>query len=183
MSPSAVTFALDTCTPYLTLALNWEGGSLAFSEEVGRAHAELLADTTKTLFNDAGLPFRANTIVIGTGPGSYTGVRIGASYALGLARIWGATVLGVPTLEGLVSGDGPQAVSMDARKGNVYSAIYEVEGGVVSSVKQLPSKQTLEEFVSSINNLPHQQDVPLNGLSLLRAGLKHGIKDWNLSYL
>lgn len=179
----SVTLALDTATPFLTLALLWDSGELERSSEVGRAHAELLPEKTAALFAEAGLPFRADQIVIGSGPGSYTGVRVGASYALGLGRVWSAPVVGVSTLEGLVVGSGQQAVSLDARKGNVYSAIYEAEGGVVSAVALPVAKRPLDEFEGLSAGLPHWRDTAPSGLALLRAGLAHGTKDWELAYL
>lgn len=178
-----VTLALDTATPFLTLALAWDAGALEVSREVGRAHAELLADATKALFDDAGLPFQADTIVIGTGPGSYTGVRVGASYALGLGCVWNAPVIGVSTLEGLVRGSGRQAVSQDARKGNVYSAIYDVQNGVVEEVVEPVAKREATAFAALLADLRHHQDTAPSGLALLRAGLAHGEKDWQLAYL
>lgn len=178
-----VTLALDTATPFLTLALAWEGGHLEESREVGRAHAELLADATQAIFTQAGLPFRAETIVIGTGPGSYTGVRVGASYALGLGRVWNAPVLGVSTLEALVQGSGRQAVSQDARKGNVYSAIYDAQSGVVAQVVEGVAKREAGAFAALAHGLPHYQDTAPSGLSLLRAGLAHGKREWQLAYL
>lgn len=178
-----VTLALDTATPFLTLALTWDNGALEQAQEVGRAHAELLPEAVRALFAGAGLPFFADQIVIGTGPGSYTGVRVGASYALGLGRVWGAPVLGVSTLESLVRADGPQAVSMDARKGHRYAAIYQVQDGVVSSVVQPPAKVEAEAFAQSLGGMVHHQDTPPSGLALLRAGLAHGQRDWELSYL
>lgn len=178
-----VTLALDTATPYLTLALLWEGGELESSREVGRAHAELLAGAVQDIFAEAGLPFRADQIIIGTGPGSYTGVRVGASYALGLGRVWSAPVLGVCTLEGLVVGSGPQAVSLDARKGNVYSAVYEAENGVVSRVIEGPAKREGAEFAGAYAHWPQHHDTPPSGLGLLRAGLAHGAREWELAYL
>ncbi|GAA5511435.1 hypothetical protein Dcar01_00144 [Deinococcus carri] len=187
--PAPVTLALDTATPFLTLALTWADGELAFSEEVGRAHAERLADAAAGLFRQAGLPFRADQLVIGTGPGSYTGVRVGASYALGLGRAWGAPVRGVPTLEALVRGEdgqvpeGEVAVSLDARRGNVYGAVYEVRGGVVTRVIHPPEKRPLEKFAAQIGPLPHHRDTAPDGLALLRAGLNHGETEWALAYL
>ncbi|SMB91042.1 tRNA (adenosine(37)-N6)-threonylcarbamoyltransferase complex dimerization subunit type 1 TsaB [Deinococcus hopiensis] len=183
--PAAVTLALDTATPFLTLALTWEGGAVQSAEEVGRLHAERLPGGVRALFAEAGLPFRASEIVIGTGPGSYTGVRVGASYALGLGRVWGAPVRGVPTLEALVGGaeDGAVAVSLGARRGNVYGAVYGVAGGVVARVIHPPTKQTLEEFGALAAELPHLGDVTPDGLALLRAGQAHGASDWALAYL
>lgn len=178
-----VTLALDTATPFLTLALAWPGGEVEAVQEVGRASAERLADETRALFSRAGLPFHADTIVIGTGPGSYTGVRVGASYALGLGRVWGAQVRGVSTLESLVSGEGPQAVSLDARKGNVYSAVYEVSGGTVTDVLHPIARRNLEAFEAGLGGLPHHRDPHPSGLALLRAGLAHGDAQWALAYL
>ncbi|WP_412027712.1 tRNA (adenosine(37)-N6)-threonylcarbamoyltransferase complex dimerization subunit type 1 TsaB [Deinococcus yunweiensis] len=178
-----VTLALDTATPHLTVALAWSGGGLAESVEVGRAHAERLPAAVHDLFARAGLPLRAQTIVIGTGPGSYTGVRVGASYALGLATVWGARVLGVSTLEALVDGDGPQGVSLDARKGHVYGAVYDVQAGTVTGTRHAPAKHTLDDFTALLGGRFHRQDVAPDGLALLRAGLDHGTPDWTLAYL
>lgn len=183
IAPAQVVLALDTATPWLTLALRWAGGEAAESREVGRAHAEELPAATRQLFERAGLALRADLIVIGTGPGSYTGVRVGASYALGLGRVWGAPVRGVSTLEGLVRGDGPQAVSLDARKGNVYGAVYTVRDGAVEGTQHAPRKYSLEAFGTLIGTLPHQRDAAPDGLALLEAGLRHGAEDWALAYL
>ncbi len=182
-APAQVVLALDTATPWLTLALRWDGDETALSREVGRAHAEELPAATRDLFADAGLPFRADVIILGTGPGSYTGVRVGASYALGLGRVWGAPTLGVSTLEGLVRGNGPQAVSLDARKGNVYGAVYEVRDGAVDAVRHPPGKHSLEGFGTLAGPLPHYQGAAPDGLALLAAGLRHGATDWTLAYL
>lgn len=186
----AVTLALDTATPHLTLALGQGAGQpalerpiLEWREEVGRAHAERVAGALDELFGRAGLPRRADAVVIGTGPGSYTGVRVGASYALGLARVWGAPVLGVSTLEALVRGDGPQAVALDARKGNVYGAVYDVTAGVVTAVRHAPRKFALEDFRALAGDLPLHLDPVPSGPALLRAGLDHGARDWALAYL
>ncbi|WP_394649151.1 tRNA (adenosine(37)-N6)-threonylcarbamoyltransferase complex dimerization subunit type 1 TsaB [uncultured Deinococcus sp.] len=185
MTVPAVTLALDTATPHLTLALGQGAGQpmLEWREEVGRAHAERVAGALDELFARAGLPRRADAVVIGTGPGSYTGVRVGASYALGLARVWGAPVLGVSTLEALVRGDGPQAVALDARKGNVYGAVYEVTAGVVTGTRHAPQKYPLEEFRALAADLPLRLDPLPSGEALLRAGLDHGARDWALAYL
>ncbi|BDP42080.1 tRNA (adenosine(37)-N6)-threonylcarbamoyltransferase complex dimerization subunit type 1 TsaB [Deinococcus aetherius] len=185
----SVTLALDTATPFLTLAVRWPGGERHFSEEVGRAHAERLADATRSLFGEAGLPFRAERIVIGTGPGSYTGVRVGASYALGLGRVWNVPVLGVSTLEGLVRGPGGEvpggrvAVAQGARRGQVYGAVYEVREGAVAEVVHAPAKRPLEEFEALAAGLPLRRDTAPGGLALLEAGARHGQAEWSLAYL
>lgn len=75
-----------------------------------------------------GSPADIEAIVVGTGPGSYTGLRVGIATALGLARGSGARMLGVPSGESLVFGElapgETGAVVLDARQGEIYFAVY-----------------------------------------------------------
>lgn len=73
-------------------------------------------------------PETIDAIAIAAGPGSYTGLRIGAALAKGLAEGWGKKILPVSTLEGLAyrvrETDALVCPIMDARRGQVYSGIY-----------------------------------------------------------
>lgn len=182
------TLALDTSTPYLTLALRWTGGELERSEHIERAHAEQLPAGVRALFAAAGQEFHAERIVIGTGPGSYTGVRIGASYALALARVWQAELLGVSTLTALLSPEmGWQAPALDARRENVYGALYRVDesGGVHAG--QPPAKYAASDFsaFAEAEGATFRFDVTPSGLSLIRAAETLGRSEpqLELSYL
>ncbi|MFC4455806.1 tRNA (adenosine(37)-N6)-threonylcarbamoyltransferase complex dimerization subunit type 1 TsaB [Deinococcus sonorensis] len=184
MPDDRLTLALDTATPHLSLALLGPDVALSRVVEVGRAHAERLPQEVQALFQEAGLPLRAGRIVVGTGPGSYTGLRVGASYALGLGRAWTVPVLGVSSLEAL--GDmqeGELAVSMDARKGQVYGAIYRLQQGVVSQTLLPDGKYPLAEFEAHVDGRPWTRDQAPDPLRLARAGVQHGQPDWTLSYL
>ena len=182
-----ITLALDTSTPFLTLALQWPGGELAAAERIERAHAERLADGVQALFNEAGLAFQAERVVIGCGPGSYTGVRIGASYALALARVWGAPLLGVSTLCSLLpAGAGRYAPALDARKGQVYGALYEVTAqGVTQLLAE--AKYPAGEFsdLAGARGAALRLDTVPSGLSLIRAAehLGQNAPEQHLSYL
>ena len=92
--------ALETSTPFLVLG--WTDGQEVREaiHHVERAHAEKISHYL-TEFNTP----RAEMIVVGAGPGSYTGVRVAASYALGLARAWQAQVVRVSTLEAIAAND------------------------------------------------------------------------------
>jgi tRNA threonylcarbamoyladenosine biosynthesis protein TsaB len=183
-TPATIILSIDSGTPHLSLGLSAGTQTFARVTEVGRASAERLPAEVNALFLEAGLPLRADLIVVGTGPGSYTGLRVGASYALGLGRAWGVRVLGVSTLEGLATGpDGLVAVSMDARKEQVYGAVYRVQGGVVTETVHAAAKYPLSAFEVLAAGLPWQRDVPPDAHALARNALHHGSSEWELAYL
>ena len=175
--------SIECGTPYLSLGLTVNGHSIggqgvtghdvaghnvtgrgfSFSRvtEVGRTHAERLPAELEALFAEAALPLRADKIVIGSGPGSYTGLRVGASYALGLGRAWGVPVLGVCTLEGLAG----------------------AEDGVVAETLHPAARYPLTNFGVLAAGLEWRRDVPPDPLVLARNGLDHGHEEWELVYL
>jgi len=67
------------------------------------------------------------------GPGTFTGVRMGITCAMGLAEALGKSVCGVSNLEALAEfGMGPlRAVTIDARRGDIYAAVYGPEGALI----------------------------------------------------
>jgi tRNA threonylcarbamoyladenosine biosynthesis protein TsaB len=166
--------AIDTSN-YLALAILETDGTremltLEHSEDVGRAHAEVILERIQALFARANLSPHADLIAIGTGPGSYTGLRVGASLGLGLARAWNAQVIGVPSLEAIaVTREGRVTVSMDARRGNIYSASYRVESGEILEVLEPIAKRPLEGFVAEEIWL---RDQVVNALEVARLGFK-----------
>ena len=69
-----------------------------------------------------------------SGPGTFTGVRVSLGCVKGLAEALGKPAVGVSNLEAMARfGTGRlRAVAMDARRGQVYGAVYDAEGGLVS---------------------------------------------------
>jgi tRNA threonylcarbamoyladenosine biosynthesis protein TsaB len=84
-----------------------------------------------------------------SGPGSFTGVRIGLACVKGLAEAAGRPVAAVSNLEALaLFGTGPlRAVVMDARRGEVYGAVYNQRGEAI-----LP--ETVMPFTAWLRSLP-----------------------------
>jgi tRNA threonylcarbamoyl adenosine modification protein YeaZ len=88
--------ALDTSTAACTAALFDDGGAcLAKRDEIiGRGHAERLAPMLDELLERR----KADSILVGVGPGSFTGIRVGIAAAQGLAIGWGSAIFGMSSL-------------------------------------------------------------------------------------
>lgn len=112
--------AIETSTPRGSIALV-AGDAVLFSESFAsqRSHNALLFDPLQRLLGE-GRAFDA--ILVGTGPGSYTGVRIGISAAIGIALAAGVPMAGVPSLCALdeAPDSGDYCVIGDARRGAFF---------------------------------------------------------------
>lgn len=148
---SGLHLGLDTATPFLCIAIwSTELGTLAaMSERVDRAHAGRLIPALERLLRQAGAERQdISAVAAGTGPGSYTGLRVGAAAALGLARSLQVPLVGVDTLSAIAKAgleDGEEGLAaLDARRGNIYVGRYRRLGDGVATVAA-PAKLALEE--------------------------------------
>ena len=125
--------ALDTATPTLVAGLaRWSAadGAQVLAERAvpsGTKHAELLTPTIRDVLADAG-GTRADleAVVVGLGPGPFTGLRVGVVTAAALADALGLPVVGVCSLDAV--GSGARTVVTDARRKEVYWATYGADG-------------------------------------------------------
>ena len=109
--------AFDTATDLATSALVADGATLG--ERVTRPQS-LLADVDALLAEAGVRPTDLSGIVVGTGPGSFTGTRIGLSVARGLALSLDIPVAGISTLAALASAAPNAFPVIDARRGEVF---------------------------------------------------------------
>jgi tRNA threonylcarbamoyl adenosine modification protein YeaZ len=121
--------ALDTATPAVTVALHDGTAVVASSSQVdARRHGELLLPAVDRVLAEAGTRLDAVTgIVVGVGPGPYTGLRVGLMTADTFGLALGVPVHGLCTLDGLAHASGldePFVVATDARRKEVYWARY-----------------------------------------------------------
>jgi len=117
--------AIDTAAPRLQLALLKADGEVDSSvDALAQGHAELLFPRLAALLERNGMSYGdLDRIVVTTGPGSFTGLRIGLSAARGLGLALGIPVIGVPTLQALSllgPPDTPFVVLVDARRDEMY---------------------------------------------------------------
>ncbi len=125
---------LDAAGPYLALALWSEtGGVLARrAPRLEREHAARIVPELDLLLTDAGVATSAiEAVTVGIGPGSYTGLRVGLAAGRALATAWEVPLGGACSLAQIAwSALGPGetgAAAMDARRGNVYLAVFRRE--------------------------------------------------------
>ncbi|MFD3971293.1 tRNA (adenosine(37)-N6)-threonylcarbamoyltransferase complex dimerization subunit type 1 TsaB [Streptomyces cyaneofuscatus] len=125
---------MDTATPAVTVALHDGASVIASCGQVdARRHGELLLPAVDRVLAEAGVKLDAVTgVVVGVGPGPYTGLRVGLVTAATFASALAIPVHGICTLDGLAYAagqdgglEGPFAVATDARRKEVYWARYE----------------------------------------------------------
>lgn len=118
-----ITLAIDTAAPRLQLALLLADGRVDTAiDDIATGHAELIFERIATLLARNGLAYAdLERVVTTTGPGSFTGLRIGLSAARGIGLARAIPVIGVSSLVALSLGtDGPVTVLLDARRDEAY---------------------------------------------------------------
>jgi tRNA threonylcarbamoyl adenosine modification protein YeaZ len=117
-----ITLAIDTAAPRLQLGLLVDGRTDISVDEIATGHAELIFGRIAELLGRNGLGYaNLQRVVTTTGPGSFTGLRIGLSAARGIGLARGIPVVGVSSLVALSLGAvGPATVLLDARRGEAY---------------------------------------------------------------
>jgi len=127
-----ITLAIECATQTVGIAFLDQKKILAeLYLDTGGGHAEVLLPALAKLLLLTGLTTeRIDLLVCTTGPGSFTGVRIGVSTIKGLALATGKPIVGVSTLEALAMNVFPSrkliCPLLDARKNQVYAGLYRV---------------------------------------------------------
>jgi len=127
--------AADTSTSINTVALCDEGRIRAETVvDCGRAHAERLLATVDWVLNEAKLRLGdVDLLAISSGPGSFTGLRVGVATWKGLALGADLPLVAVPTLDAFAGVnplfDGMLCPLLDAKMGEVFGAVYRFKAG------------------------------------------------------
>lgn len=145
-----VVLAIDTATPAVTAGVVRRGpsGVEVLGERVTvdpRAHAEQLTPNVLGALADAGLSMtHLEAVVVGCGPGPFTGLRVGMATAAAYGHALGLPVFGVCSLDAIgVDTAGDVLVVTDARRREVYWARYRdgvrVDGPAVDAPADVPA--------------------------------------------
>ncbi len=124
--------AISTSTPRFSAAVLFEDGTVPaeFSAGLGRRHfLGFMPAVDHVLTASRVLPSDLRAIVVDTGPGSFTGLRVGIAAAKGMAHRLGIPVIGISSLAALarripVSGL-PICALLDSRRGEVFCGLFE----------------------------------------------------------
>ena len=151
--------AFDTTMAACSVALWHDGqGEAVFCDPMMHGQAEALMPAIEHVLADAGQTYDAiDRIAVTTGPGSFTGVRVGLAAARGLSLAMEQPVVGVLTTDVLAAEvhqsnpDRPIAVAIDARRAEVYVQCFDHAG--VSLVE--PRCVLPEEAATYLASLPN----------------------------
>lgn len=130
--------ALETSAKSVSVAVTENGTLLAQAyQDRGLTHSVTLMPLLDGMLKTAGLTLDdMDIIAVAQGPGSFTGIRIGVSAAKGLAWAKALPCCGVSTLEAMAYGvtdfEGVVVGAMDARRQQVYNALFRTENGRVT---------------------------------------------------
>ena len=137
--------AIESATDAVGVALARNGaGTAVVLHEGGRAHAELLVPSIEEVCRDAALGVAdLDVIAVDAGPGLFTGLRVGVATAKALGQALSIGVVPVSSLDVLAAGAllrlgdervGAVVAVVDARRAEVFAAVYHLDGAVARDV-------------------------------------------------
>lgn len=130
--------ALETSAKAVSAAITEDGRVLASGyQDTGLTHSRTLMPIVEHLLKNTGMALRdCGAVAVAAGPGSFTGIRIGVSAAKGLAFGAELPAAGVSTLAAMARNvsfwEGLAVCAMDARRGQVYNALFSCAGGQIT---------------------------------------------------
>jgi tRNA threonylcarbamoyladenosine biosynthesis protein TsaB len=134
--------AIDTSNYPLGVALIEDNQVLGeYITNLKKNHSVRIMPAIQTLMKDCErAPAQLTKIVVAKGPGSYTGVRIGVTIAKTMAWSLKIPLVGISSLEIIAAGagryfDGYISPLFDARRGQIYTGLYEYKSGELTTVK------------------------------------------------
>ncbi|AUP78874.1 tRNA (adenosine(37)-N6)-threonylcarbamoyltransferase complex dimerization subunit type 1 TsaB [Flavivirga eckloniae] len=152
---STYILSIETATTNCSVSLSKDGETVVLKEDYDKnySHAERLHVYIDDVLKEAKIiSDNIDAIAVSKGPGSYTGLRIGVSAAKGLCFALNKPLISVSTLEALahqvISNDGVIVSMLDARRMEVYSAIFDVNHSQVRDTEaQILDENAFEDYL------------------------------------
>ena len=178
---------LDTSSPNLYVSFVSDGKEV-FQKIIRTVnnHSELFLDTIKLGLDSLGLKVGDfSKIIVGIGPGSYTGLRVSLTVAKTFAWTKNIDLYTIPSLyvlgSGYFSNDGNYAILNVAKKNHYYYQLLEVKGGKVRAVIPAGFK-SFEEYSDMMKNYPDFKEIKLedykySGENICELDILHHVED------
>jgi len=151
--PKEVWLAVETATPTGSVAIWKDGLAFECTLRIQGTHSELLMPAIDHALDvTATAPGDVSSLVVGSGPGSFTGVRVGASLAKGWAMARDIPLYAYSSLLAVAAGAGvvgSVCAMFDARRRQVYAGCYDLSGGGVSELLS-PRAWYLEDLLEEL---------------------------------
>lgn len=155
----SIILAIETSSLVSSVAVLTEKKLVAeLNIETNKHHSENLIVHIQDLLKQAEIEKKdLSAIAVATGPGSFTGLRIGLATAKAIAYTLHIPVIGISTLYGLAWNLYVEGAflcpTMDAQKGNVYTSLFEIQNGVM--IRHWPDKvESIENILNEMKNNP-----------------------------
>jgi len=180
---------IDTATRTCSVALLEDDSILAeYTQNLPRTHSEKLMPLVNALFHDTSrTPRELDALAVASGPGSFTGLRIGVSTARAMAQGLGIPAAGINTLEALARNCyAPGSLVcplMDARRQQVYAAVYKWSGNPEKLAPVVePAAFFLEELLDLLQDYSQPVLFPGDGAPVYRETLQNALPEryWDL---
>lgn len=182
--------AFESSAKPASVALLRDGELIAqYSQYTSLTHSRTLLPMAEALLKNCEIePAEIDLYAVAHGPGSFTGIRIGVSTVKGLAWASGKPCIGVSTLEAMawngVSRGGHICPVMDARRSQVYNALFEIKDGKPERMCD-DRPISLEELSAEIRLLPAPVFITGDGAAvtaeyLSKAGIPFDLAPDNL---
>lgn len=173
--------ALDSSGLVASVAVTQDDTLIAeFTMNYKKTHSQTLVPMMEAIRRMTDLELESiDAIAVAAGPGSFTGLRIGSATAKGLGLALEKPIVPVPTVDGLAynlygTADVVCPI-MDARRGQVYTGLYEfvcTQGGYVMKTLVPQCAVSLEKIVDQINQLGRRVVFLGDGVPVFRERIK-----------
>lgn len=173
--------AIDSSGLTATVALVLDGVMTAeYTTNFKKTHSQTLLPMIDEIVKMTGTELsEIDAIAVAAGPGSFTGLRIGASTAKGLGLVLKKPIVPVPTVEGLAynfyGSDRVICPIMDARRSQVYTGLYTFEGEEFCILEEQQAVG-IEEIIEKVNELGRPTVFLGDGVPVFREKIQKLIR-------